>query len=182
MAKLKQLDAPALELNRWQASADPQYFDAETRAAVQERRIYGVVTGRLVAWDRFANPLVVFQGIEEPGLPARSTVVLNKGQTGRDVVLMFENGAVDAPVILGLIEPPVSLPPTQNAQKIQGKPDTAEIDGKSLVLTAEKEIVLRCGDASITLTRVGKIIIRGTYVVSRSSGVNRIKGGVVHIN
>jgi hypothetical protein len=51
-----------------------------------------------------------------------------------------------------------------------------------LELTAEKEIVLRVGDASITLTRAGKIILRGTYVLSRSSGVNRIKGGSVQIN
>ena len=51
-----------------------------------------------------------------------------------------------------------------------------------LELTAEREIVLRVGDASITLTRAGKIILRGTYVLSRSSGVNRIKGGSVQIN
>jgi hypothetical protein len=51
-----------------------------------------------------------------------------------------------------------------------------------LELTAEREIVLRVGDASITLTRAGKIILRGTYVLSRSSGVNKIKGGSVQIN
>ncbi len=165
MGKLKDLDAPVLEASRW-----------------QERRIDGVVTGRLLAWDRFANPLVVFDGIEEPGLPARSTVVLDESHAGREVVLMFENGAIDAPLILGVIEKPVPLPPARTAPGNPGKPDKVEIDGKSLVLTAEKDIVLRCGDASITLTRAGKIIIRGAYVVSRSSGVNRIKGGVVHIN
>jgi hypothetical protein len=47
---------------------------------------------------------------------------------------------------------------------------------------AAEELVLRCGDASITLTRAGKIILRGTYLLSRSSGVNRIKGGSVQIN
>jgi hypothetical protein len=47
---------------------------------------------------------------------------------------------------------------------------------------AGKEIVLRCGDASITLTRAGKILIKGAYVLSRSSGVNRIQGGAVEIN
>lgn len=51
-----------------------------------------------------------------------------------------------------------------------------------LVLTAEREIVLQVGKASITLTQAGKIILRGTYVLSRSSGVNRIKGGSVEIN
>lgn len=49
-------------------------------------------------------------------------------------------------------------------------------------LVAEQEIVLRCGDASITLTKAGKIVLRGAYVLSRSSGVNKIKGGSVQIN
>src|SRR5262245_27299472 len=51
-----------------------------------------------------------------------------------------------------------------------------------LELVADREIVLRCGEASITLTRAGKIILRGTYVLSRSSGVNKIKGGSIQIN
>src|SRR4051812_15153812 len=49
-------------------------------------------------------------------------------------------------------------------------------------ICAEKEIVLRCGKASITLTRSGKILIRGTYVLSRSSGAQRIQGASVQIN
>ena len=57
-----------------------------------------------------------------------------------------------------------------------------DVDGERLVFTAKKEIVLRCGKASITLTRAGKILIRGAYLLSRSSGVNRIKGGSVKIN
>jgi hypothetical protein len=42
--------------------------------------------------------------------------------------------------------------------------------------------VLRCGEASITLTKAGKILIRGTYVLSRSSGVNMVKGATIHLN
>ncbi len=56
------------------------------------------------------------------------------------------------------------------------------IDGRRTVITAGDEIVLRCGKSSITLTKAGKILIRGAYVSSRSSGVNRIKGGSVQIN
>ncbi|TIP53764.1 MAG: DUF2345 domain-containing protein, partial [Mesorhizobium sp.] len=51
-----------------------------------------------------------------------------------------------------------------------------------LDLSAEREIVLRCGKASITLTRTGKIILRGTYILSRSSGPNKIKGGSIQLN
>ena len=58
----------------------------------------------------------------------------------------------------------------------------AHIDGERLEFSAEREIVLRCGKASITLTREGKVLIKGAYLSSRSSGVNRIKGGSVQIN
>ena len=57
-----------------------------------------------------------------------------------------------------------------------------ELNGEHLELTAKEEIVLRCGKSSITLTQAGKVIIRGEYLLSRSSGVNRIKGGSVQIN
>ena len=59
---------------------------------------------------------------------------------------------------------------------------SVQLDDQRLELRAEREIVLRCGKASITLTRAGKVIIQGAYLSSRSSGVNRIKGGSVQIN
>jgi hypothetical protein len=55
-------------------------------------------------------------------------------------------------------------------------------DGKRVILSADREIVLRCGKASITLTRSGKIILKGTHLVSHATGVNRIRGGAVEIN
>jgi hypothetical protein len=57
-----------------------------------------------------------------------------------------------------------------------------EADGERLVVSAREQLVLRCGKASITLTRAGRVIIRGESLLSRSSGVNRIKGGSVQIN
>lgn len=58
----------------------------------------------------------------------------------------------------------------------------ADIDGKRVRVVAQDEIVLECGQASITLRRNGRIIIRGTYVETHSEGTNRIKGGQVRIN
>ena len=53
---------------------------------------------------------------------------------------------------------------------------------EELLIDAQKQITIRCGESSITLTAAGKIILRGKYIVSRSSGVQRIKGGSVQIN
>nr|WP_297526691.1 DUF6484 domain-containing protein [uncultured Roseateles sp.] len=59
---------------------------------------------------------------------------------------------------------------------------TVTVDGERVVLNGAKQVELRCGEASIVLTAAGKILIRGTYVLSRSSGANRIKGAFVDIN
>jgi hypothetical protein len=58
----------------------------------------------------------------------------------------------------------------------------ADVDGKRVRIVARDEIVLECGDASITLRRNGRIIIKGTYIETSSEGTNRIKGGQVRIN
>ena len=49
-------------------------------------------------------------------------------------------------------------------------------DGKKFTFDAKEQIVLRCGKSSITLTRAGKVLIKGAYLLSRSSGVNRVSG------
>jgi hypothetical protein len=61
-------------------------------------------------------------------------------------------------------------------------PALRRVAGRRLSLEGVDEIVLRCGKASITLRRNGKIIISGTFVESRASGIQRIKGAAVQIN
>ncbi len=82
------------------------------------------------------------------------------------------------PVVVGII----ASRPVTNETAPSPRPLAAEIDGERIILDGQDEIVLRCGKASITLTKTGKILLRGAYVSSRSSGVNRIKGGSVQIN
>jgi hypothetical protein len=65
----------------------------------------------------------------------------------------------------------------QNPQVLE-----ADVDGKRVRIVGGDEIVLECGNASITLRRNGRVIIRGTYVETDSAGTNRIKGAAVRIN
>jgi hypothetical protein len=58
----------------------------------------------------------------------------------------------------------------------------ARIDGRRVELEGKEEIVLRCGEASITLRSNGRVSIRGVQVETRARGLNRIKGGSVAIN
>ncbi len=137
-----------------------------------------VVVGEFLGMGPSGELLVShpLNGEREP-LVARSVVPLGPSQVGRSVVIGFEEGDRRRPLILGCIWQ--GTPTTETPIALRA---AATIDGEQLVFNAEKEIVLRCGDASLTLTRAGKVVIRGTYVLSRSSGVNRIKGGSVQIN
>ena len=58
----------------------------------------------------------------------------------------------------------------------------ARVDGKRVVVEGEHEVVLRCGESSITLRRDGKVILRGAYIETTAKGLNRIRGGSVKIN
>jgi len=73
-------------------------------------------------------------------------------------------------------------PPKRSSHVVPTFPDVLHVDGKRVAIEGADEIELRCGEASITLRRNGKIIIKGTYVESSSKGVNRVKGGAIKIN
>lgn len=128
-------------------------------------------------------------------LAAMSTMSITAAHVGRNVALLFAKGDPQSPVIMGLIHSPLhdlivaydaknhglpieEPPPSSSALKV----DDVSIDGKRIVLEGREEVVIKCGEASITLTKAGKILIRGNYVLNRASGVNRILGGSVQVN
>jgi hypothetical protein len=111
---------------------------------------------------------------------------------GHRAVVVFEHGDRTRPLIVGLIEPAAS-PAAQAASGAAQAPEAlspdpqaprleADVDCRRVRLTAQDEIVLQCGSASVTLRRNGRVVIRGTYVETHSEGTNRIKGGQVQIN
>lgn len=139
-----------------------------------------VVIGIVVGFAKDTVPCVSFPGcLSEQGVRARTTVAFTRSDIGKQVALLFESGDMRKPVIIGRIQTPAP-----GIEELKPAPETVEttLDGERLTLTADREIVLKCGKASITLTRAGKIIIRGAYLLNRSSGVNKIKGGSVQIN
>jgi hypothetical protein len=145
---------------------------------IVEQKIDGVVIGLFLSLNNAGEPLVAFPGNpHESAIPARSITKMDKDDVGNEIALLFEGGNPLKPLIIGKIHH------AENNQSTQEFDQTmAEVDDNHIVLSAKQSVTLKCGEASITLTKAGKVILRGSYLLSRSSGVNRIKGGSVQIN
>ena len=129
----------------------------------------GVVAGVLASIEPSGVARVTFAGCSGP-VRAQSAAPLHNRDLGARVALMFLDGSPDKPMIMGKLRDSLH------------EDREAVVDGDRVLLEAEKEIVLRCGKASIILRRDGKVIIKGTHLVNRSSGSNKIKGASVQIN
>ncbi len=134
-------------------------------------RIEGVVIGALIGFEK-GKPLVVFAGNpKDHAIAARSTTELTYAMIGCDLALLFEGGDPAKPLIVGRIVDPVQL-------------ETPSVirDGELVRVTAQEQLELRCGKASIIMKKDGHITIRGTYLISHASAANRIRGGSVNLN
>ena len=160
---------------------------AETAEPISTMRV-----GWLVGGSAPGALKVDYPGNRGGAREARSTVPLDAATitravaSKRGVLLLFENGDPALPVAIGLVDETaggallgqlLSKPAAQ-----AGTPVEARLDGKRVVLEGKEEVVLRCGEASITLRRDGKVMVRGTYIETQAKGLNRIKGGSVKIN
>ncbi len=139
----------------------------------------GIVVGELIGiGDDGLTPLVVFPGqIGSAAVAARSIVDVHGAHIGSQVVLVFEAADCAKPIVMGIL---------RNTQRspLEQQPTLREVesDGERIIVTAKAQLVLRCGKASITLTKAGKVLIEGAYISSRATGVNRVKGGCVQLN
>lgn len=149
------------------------------KKATTNKKIDNVVIGLLLNIDELGQPLVAYPGNpDETARIARSSAQLTTKDVGCEVALLFEGGDPKLPLVIGKIQQTRKT----TDQDQDESANMAELDGESIVLSARQNITLKCGKASITLTKAGKVVIRGAYLLNRSSGVNRIKGGSVQIN
>lgn len=138
--------------------------------------IHGAIVGTIAGFIDDV-PLVTYPGqVGDAGVPCRTLIDVGPDSAGRRALLMFEEADVRRPILIGCFKE--QEPPGRSA------PTTVEVraDGERVTVTARDQIVLRCGTASITLTKAGKLIMQGEYISQRSTGVVRIKGGCVEIN
>lgn len=155
--------------------------------------IEGVKVGTVVSIDDHNNVFVKFPGFECKNLHARFVKsikwsdMIAAAKKQQEVLLAFENGEPTKPIIIDILSPiskniqEVSRSNTSSDKENEDLQEVS-IDGKRIAFTAKEQITLKCGKASITLTKAGKVMVKGAYVLNRSSGAMRIKGGSVQIN
>ena len=163
---------------------------AENKRAVETlERIEGVRVGKIVNVDESGQAFVDFPGNAQGPVSARFTnstkleILRQAASAGKEVLLVFENNDPELPIILDTLHSLVDEITESSTIALETeRPKDVLIDGKRVTFDAKEEIVLRCGKSSIILSRDGKIVIKGSHLLSRSRGMNKIKGGAVHIN
>jgi hypothetical protein len=148
-----------------------------------------VRVGRIVRQTTEGQALVDFPGNPFEEIEARLVVGLaapscEYGNVDLPVLLVFENGDPTLPIIIGFVQNAFPAPHHQAAaviSDVQRSSPTA-VDRETIIFRALGEIVLQCGKSSIILRNDGTIAIKGSKIVSRSSGEHKIKGASVRIN
>lgn len=138
---------------------------------------HSIVIGELIALPDGEGPRVRWSQGPADGVPAMSVVPLRIEHVGAPLALSLGAGLTQ-PLILGLLWQPDS--PAAPAPTIR-----VERDGgvaQEVVIGALEQLTLHCGEASITLTADGQILMRGEYISSHATGTQRIKGAAVRIN
>jgi len=146
-----------------------------------------VCCGRIVEVDGNRQAHVDFPGNPREPVVARclNTVGLPVGASLGDlpVLLVFEHGDPAKPIIVGVVQSDATtLCECDFSTSQAGNARNAVIDGRRMALEGAEEVTLICGKASITLTKDGRISLRGVEIVSRASGANKIRGASVSIN
>jgi pSer/pThr/pTyr-binding forkhead associated (FHA) protein len=111
---------------------------------------------------------------DETRIEADSLVPISTDLIGQRAALTYPQGHADRPIIVGIVQRPA----TCSAISLD---NIVEREG-CVKITAEEEVELSCGEASLKLTKSGRIVLRGTYILSRSTGTNSIKGAAIQID
>lgn len=143
-----------------------------------------LVSGHLTGLDDEGRLLFQPEGAEPPPHPVAIGIELSDGalvkaaREQRRALVVRTTDRTPRWVLVGLVRERVS---TKAATARPGLLE-AVVDGETLKLVAERDLVLRCGAASLTLRKDGRIVLSGTNLLSASRGPNRIKGATIALN
>lgn len=136
---------------------------------------HDILLGRIIKIDD-SGIFVSFNGIE---IKTDSLCPLGKDDVGKTCAIQFIQGDLSRPLVMGLIHSTMSVKATE-------KRDTADMlvtrQGKQVVIQADDELVLQCGESCIVMTAEGTVYIRALYIDSHAQATQRLRGGSVQVN
>ncbi len=136
---------------------------------------HNILLGRIIKIDD-SGIFVAFDGIETR---TASICPLGKDDVGKTCAIQFIQGDLSRPLVMGLIHSPMSV-------KSAVETDTGDMlvtrRGKQVVIQADDELVLQCGESCIVMTAEGTVYIRALYIDSHAQATQRLRGGSVQVN
>lgn len=129
----------------------------------------GVVVGEVVEHARDGSIMINYPANQHGPLPARTLV--HDVYAGARVLLAFESGLPTLPIVLGVLH-----------EKATAQNGTVHLKADRIVLEANEQLVLRCGEAGLEAGRNGNVHLTGKDVVSRATRTNKVRGATVLIN
>ncbi|HXD18653.1 MAG TPA: DUF6484 domain-containing protein [Vicinamibacterales bacterium] len=146
-----------------------------------------VQVGRVVGSTSRGEPLVDFPGNSGKPVVARALTSSGAAHTlaerVAEVLLVFEDGDPVRPIIVGVLDQHEHLERTLASGTIRrDSRDNVTVDGSTLELVGRECVVLSCGKSSIALYADGRVVIKGTRLLSRASESNKIKGATIALN
>jgi hypothetical protein len=141
------------------------------------------VSGHLDGVDDEGRLLFKPEGLTESvpvviGLPLSDHEVVRAASLGQRALVVRTTDKVPSHILVSLLRERVRSDirdAAPNELKVR-------LDGETLYLRAKTQIELVCGKSRLVLHKNGRIEFKGSYLLSRSCGPNKIKGATVEIN
>lgn len=151
-------------------------FAPASGAETLQGHLQGVdAEGRIlfVPEDGSRSPLPVTIGVS-----LSDAALVKAARSGARALVLRASGAADRWVLVALLRERVS------ASARDAEPGKLEltVDGETVRIEADQQLELRCGRSKLLLRRDGRVVLSGSYVISKSTGPNKLKGATIALN
>lgn len=133
-----------------------------------------LIVGRIISVSDSGKLQIQCSSAEKP-VTALSLGIVDKIFIGRMCTIQFVCGNPSQPVVTGILSDEWGTPVITHSE-------SNEVDTKRVVLEAEQELVLQCGESKIILSADGLVQIRALYIDNQAQATLRLKGGSVQVN
>ena len=149
-----------------------------------------LLIGKVLGFNERGNPLVAYdETTRKTPIEALTTISLNHDVIGKDVAISFARNNGVVAIVMGVIKRALDdvldvdrMGKRDESNSNEANEKAAIVDGKKLELSATDEVTIRCGKASISLNKNGKILIKGEHMLNRTAGSYKIKSGSIQLN